>query len=68
MTDVLTDPPEGVLAGENVPRENDDDSAVDQQVERLAVALADRDAYRGTSIEDRREAARERLHRHGVLP
>lgn len=53
--------PEGVLAGESVPPENDRDELNVGLVEELARELGERPGYRRHSFDKRREIARRKL-------
>jgi len=52
-------PPEGALAGENVPIENDREEINAERVEEIVTALGNRPGYDRSSREKRREKARE---------
>jgi len=57
----IREPPEGVLAGEDVPPENDRHDLDAGLVDELAKMLGQRPGYRRKSLEERREIAREKL-------
>jgi len=57
----LAEPPEGVLVGESVPRENQQAELEEHAVQRLAAALKTRPRYRDYSEAERLEIAREKL-------
>lgn len=57
----LREPPEGVLAGENVPIENDQDALAEGAVDELAGLLKTHPAYHGRTDSELREIAREKL-------
>jgi len=61
------EPPEGVLAGENVPVENDREHLEQSKVEQVANELKAHPAYSDRSDADRREAARDYLERNGGI-
>lgn len=53
--------PEGVLAGENVPVENEEEQMDHALVQELATMLKDRPGYSRLSRDERIEAAKEKL-------
>lgn len=61
MQRILAEPPEGVLAGENVGRESEPEEYERNAVDRLVAALKTREAYHGRPDDDLREIAIERL-------
>lgn len=63
----LTEPPEGVLAGESVPRENEREAKREAAISRLAAELKEHPAYADWSAQERREAAVKRLEDLGVI-
>lgn len=62
MDSTLTKPPEGVLAGENVPRENEKlDREEREAVDRMVAIMKTREAYREKRDSKLREMAKEKL-------
>jgi len=59
------EPPEGVLAGEDVPPQNDREQLRAGLVRELAKKLGERPGYCNTAYEKRLRAARERLWKWG---
>lgn len=57
----LAAPPEGVLAGESVPRENDTESVEQAVVDGLVGVLKTHPAYHGRPDSKLEEIAREKL-------
>jgi RNase H-fold protein (predicted Holliday junction resolvase) len=55
------EPPEGVVAGEDVPKENDEYQEREAKIDEMANALKTREEYREYSQEERREIARQKL-------
>lgn len=66
MTAIVTrEPPEGVLAGEDVPIENDRTELDEALVDELATRLREHPVHRHKSRESRREIARQKLRKWG---
>lgn len=62
MDATLTKPPEGVLAGENVPRENERLERKEREaVDRMVAEMKMREAYRDKDEGELREIAKEKL-------
>lgn len=61
MAKGLREPPDGVLAGENVPRENDRDDLQQGAVDEMVGVLKTHPAYHGRTDDELREIAREKL-------
>lgn len=62
MTRFLSDPPEGVLAGEDVPVENQAEEFTEAEIQRVEAALKKRgEPYLSMSDSELREKARERI-------
>lgn len=57
----LAEPPEGVLVGESVPRENEQDDIEQAAIEEMVGLLKTRPAYRAKSDSELREIAKEKL-------
>lgn len=57
----LSAPPEGVLAGESVPRENDEEDVEQAAVDELVGLLKTNPAYHGRPDSELEEIAREKL-------
>jgi len=57
----LSKPPEGVVVGESVPRENDERQLKNSLVDRLAHEMKAHPAYRDMTDGERRELAAEKL-------
>lgn len=57
----LSEPPEGAIVGESVPRENERNEAEEAAITELAGLLKAYPAYRGRSESELREIAREKL-------
>jgi len=57
----LVEPPEGVLAGDDVPIENQQDDLDVAQVDHLVALLKIRPGYRGRDPAELREIAKEKL-------
>jgi len=53
----LSEPPEGVVSGDSVPRENEDDGRREAEITRMIGVLKARPAYRNHSDEELREVA-----------
>ena len=65
QTNGLREPPEGVLAGENVPVENDQHEIEEGLVDELVPVLKERPGYASKSDSELREIALEILEEHG---
>lgn len=59
------EPPEGVLAGEDVPIENDRDELREDRVRELARKLRERPAFQDTPSDERQRIARRKLRKWG---
>lgn len=57
----LSAPPEGALAGESVPRENDQEDVEDAALDEAVGILKTRPEYHGRSDDELREIARDKL-------
>lgn len=57
----LSEPPEGVLAGESVPRENEEDERYRTELETIANTLKGIPAYAHLSESELRSVAREKF-------
>lgn len=57
----LAEPPEGVIAGDSVPRENDADDIEQQFIDEMVGLLKTHQAYVGKSDAELREIAKEKL-------
>lgn len=57
----LAKPPAGVLAGENVPRENEADEQVQAAIEEMVGLMKGHPAYQDKSDDELQEAAKEKL-------
>jgi hypothetical protein len=66
-TGMVDEVPPGVTAGESVPMENSLDAREQAKVDRLAAEMKGRAAYADLSDQERRQRARDRLERLGVL-
>lgn len=64
-TQGLEEPPTGVLAGENVPRENSEEEVREGRVERVARTLKGHPEYARLTAAERRRKARRLVGRHG---
>ena len=65
-TRAFRQPPEGVLAGESVPRENEESEVDDSEIEEIMNKLKQRgEPYISMSHEERREKALEIWHKGG---
>ena len=65
-TKAFRHPPEGVLAGESVPRENEESEVDDSEIEEIMNELKQRgEPYLSMSKEERREKALEIWHKGG---
>jgi len=58
-TAALSEPPEGVVTGDSVPRENEDDDWDTTAIDRIVATLKTREEYREMKDERVREKARE---------
>lgn len=57
----LVTPPKGVLVGENVPLENQEEDFEEGAIEEMVAVLKTKEAYRGKSDDELREIAKEKL-------
>lgn len=57
----LSEPPEGALAGETVPRENDEEEVDRALLDEAVGILKTRPEYHGRSDDELREIARDKL-------
>lgn len=65
---VLNEPPEGVIAGENVPRENEVDKEKETKIDNLMVLLKHRgEPYTNMKDSEVRERAVKKLKKAGEL-
>jgi hypothetical protein len=60
--DGLAEPPEGVVSGESVPRENEAEGTREAEIQRMVGVLKARQEYQGYTDQDLREVA-ERIRR-----
>lgn len=64
----MAKPPEGALAGENVPRENERDEQVQTLIRRMAAELKARGSpYTEMGATERKEHAKKKLRNAGVI-
>jgi len=59
MTTFTREPPEGVLAGENVPIENDRENREQARIEQVAHQLRERPEYAHLALDARKRIARQ---------
>jgi len=62
----LAEPPEGALAGESVPRENEEEERRRAAVEQLVGAMKGHPRYEGRSDAELEDAAHELIERYGL--
>lgn len=64
---VLSEPPEGAIVGESVPRESERDERERQAIEAMVGALKVKPHFRDLSESELRQEAITRLQNHGVI-
>lgn len=57
----LSEPPEGALVGESVPRENEEEDRYEQKVQEAVGIMKTMPAYQDLSDDELRERAEERM-------
>lgn len=62
----LSEPPEGVLSGDSIPRENEEDDLNRAKVESIAGEMKKHPRFEGRTDAERREAARKMIERYDL--
>lgn len=57
----LSEPPEGVVTGDSVPRENEEVGAEESRIQEMVGIMKTKEAYRRKSDSELREIAKEKL-------
>ncbi len=57
----LSEPPEGVITGDSVPRENEEGGVEESRIQEMVGIMKTKEAYRRKSDSELREIAKEKL-------
>jgi len=57
----MAEPPKGVISGDSIPRENEEDDRLQTQIENLVAVMKERPEYRRYNDDVLREIAKEKL-------
>lgn len=63
----LSEPPEGVVSGDSIPRENEEHSKSLSKLDKMVSAMKSMPEYHNMSDDEVREIAEEKLKRMGEL-